>query len=73
MRVDFEGLPAFQTPERQWGHFAFDAVLTELKDKQILKGGEVGTAFSYLNFRNDSMHADWKNALPRFRFPFQPL
>jgi hypothetical protein len=37
------------------------AVLTELKDKQILKGGEVGTAFSYLKFRNDGMHADWKN------------
>jgi hypothetical protein len=43
------------------GRPKLDAILTELKDKQILKGGEVGTAFSYLKFRNDSMHADWNN------------
>jgi hypothetical protein len=43
------------------GRPKLDAVLTELKEKQILKGGEVGTAFSYLKFRNDSMHADWNN------------
>lgn len=34
-------------------------VVIALKDKQVLKGGEVGTAQSYLKFRNDSLHADW--------------
>jgi hypothetical protein len=43
------------------GRPRLDTILTELKDKQLLKGGEVGTAFSYLKCRNDSMHADWKN------------
>jgi hypothetical protein len=36
-----------------------EIVLTALKDAEILKGGEVGTAQSYLKFRNDSLHADW--------------
>jgi hypothetical protein len=36
-------------------------VLIALKDKGVLKGGEVGTAQSYLKFRNDSLHADWNN------------
>jgi hypothetical protein len=34
-------------------------VVTALKDAEVLKGGEVGTAISYLKFRNDSLHADW--------------
>jgi len=32
-----------------------------LKTAGVLKGGEVGTAQSYLKFRNDSLHADWEN------------
>ena len=36
-------------------------VVIGLKNKNVLKGGEVGTAQSYLKFRNDSLHADWKN------------
>jgi hypothetical protein len=32
-----------------------------LKTAGILKGGEVGTAQSYLKFRNDSLHAHWTN------------
>jgi hypothetical protein len=35
------------------------AVITALKNQNILKGGAVGTAQSYLKFRNDSLHADW--------------
>jgi hypothetical protein len=38
-----------------------EQVISTLKDKGILKGGEVGTAQSYLKFRNDSLHADWNN------------
>lgn len=38
-----------------------EAVVTELKDKQVLKGGEVPTALAYLKFRNDSLHAHWAN------------
>jgi hypothetical protein len=34
-------------------------VLTALKTAGVLKGGEVGTAQSYLKFRNNSLHADW--------------
>ena len=34
-------------------------VITALKHKGVLKGGQVGTAQSYLKFRNDSLHADW--------------
>lgn len=36
-----------------------EKVITSLKDAGILKGGQVGTAQSYLKFRNDSLHADW--------------
>lgn len=36
-----------------------EAVITALKVANILKGGQVGTAQSYLQFRNDSLHADW--------------
>lgn len=36
-------------------------VTTALKDAGILKGGEIGTAQSFLKFRNDSLHADWAN------------
>jgi hypothetical protein len=38
-----------------------ETVVTELKDKQILKGGEIPTALAYLKFRNDSLHAHWVN------------
>jgi hypothetical protein len=34
-------------------------VIGKLKSADVLKGGEVGTALSYLKFRNDSLHADW--------------
>lgn len=36
-------------------------VMTTLKNAGILKGGEVGTAQSFLKFRNDSLHAHWEN------------
>jgi len=36
-------------------------VITALKDAGVLKGGEIGTAQSFLKFRNDSLHADWAN------------
>jgi hypothetical protein len=39
-------------------------VIAALKDAGVLKGGQVGTAQSYLRFRNDSLHADW-NAVDR--------
>jgi hypothetical protein len=41
------------------GRPKLEEVLTALKTAGILKGGEVGTAQSYLKFRNDSLHADW--------------
>jgi hypothetical protein len=34
-------------------------IITALKNANILRGGAVGTAQSYLKFRNDSLHADW--------------
>lgn len=34
-------------------------VIDKLKHAGVLKGGQVGTAQSYLKFRNDSLHADW--------------
>jgi hypothetical protein len=34
-------------------------VLTELKNKTVLQGTEVGIAQSYLNFRNSALHAQW--------------
>lgn len=36
-------------------------VLTELKNKGILQGPQVGIAQAYLKFRNDSLHAQWSN------------
>ena len=41
------------------GRPKLEDVLTALKNAGITKGGEVGTAQSYLKFRNDSLHADW--------------
>jgi hypothetical protein len=38
-----------------------EEVITALKAADVLKGGQVGTAQSYLKFRNDSLHADWEN------------
>ena len=43
------------------GRPKLDSVLTELKAKGVLVGGETGLAQSYLKFRNDSLHADWAN------------
>jgi hypothetical protein len=34
---------------------------TALKNAGVFRGGEVGTAQSFLKFRNDSLHADWAN------------
>ena len=34
-------------------------VITELKDKGVLQGSQVGIANSYLNFRNSALHAQW--------------
>jgi hypothetical protein len=34
-------------------------LLTELKNRSILQGSQVGIANSYLNFRNNSLHAQW--------------
>jgi hypothetical protein len=34
-------------------------VITELKNKGILQGSQVGIATAYLNFRNHSLHAQW--------------
>jgi hypothetical protein len=36
-------------------------VITALQAAGALKGGEIGTAQSFLKFRNDSLHADWAN------------
>lgn len=38
-----------------------DKVITALKNAKVLVGGQVGLAQSSLKFRNDSLHADWKN------------
>ena len=43
------------------GRPSLQDVLNALKDKAVLKGGEIGTAQSFLKFRNDSLHADWAN------------
>jgi len=43
------------------GRPKLEDVLIALKNAGITKGGEVGTAQSYLKFRNDSLHADWAN------------
>jgi len=34
-------------------------VLTELKNKGVLDGTQIGVAQSYLTFRNKSLHAEW--------------
>lgn len=34
-------------------------VIGTLKRADILKGGQIGTAQSFLKFRNDALHADW--------------
>jgi hypothetical protein len=34
-------------------------VITELKNKGLLQGSQVGIANSYLNFRNSSLHGQW--------------
>ncbi|SRR6266498_3694022 len=34
-------------------------VITELKNESLLKGSQVGIANSYLNFRNNALHAQW--------------
>ncbi|HET9400628.1 MAG TPA: hypothetical protein VFO34_06730 [Candidatus Acidoferrales bacterium] len=36
-------------------------VIAALKAADVLKGAQVTIALSYLKFRNDSLHADWKN------------
>jgi hypothetical protein len=41
------------------GRPKLEDILIALKNAEILKGGEVGIALSYLKFRNDSLHADW--------------
>jgi len=38
-----------------------ELVIGKLKDCDVLKGGQVATALSYLKLRNDSLHADWHN------------
>jgi hypothetical protein len=43
------------------GRPSLQDVLIALKDAGVLKGGEIGTAQSFLKFRNDSLHADWVN------------
>jgi hypothetical protein len=43
------------------GRPSLQDVITELKNAGVLKGGEIGTAQSFLKFRNDSLHADWAN------------
>jgi hypothetical protein len=41
------------------GRPKLEDVVSRLKSRDVLKGGQVGTALSYLRFRNDSLHADW--------------
>ena len=36
-------------------------VVTALKRKDVIKGPSVSVAVGYLKFRNDALHADWKN------------
>jgi hypothetical protein len=43
------------------GRPKLEDVLIALKSAGITKGGEIGTAQSFLKFRNDSLHADWAN------------
>jgi hypothetical protein len=43
------------------GRPRLEEVVSALKAANVLRGGQVGTALSYLRFRNDSLHADWTN------------
>ena len=43
------------------GRPKLEDVVSRLKSRDVLKGGQVGIALSYLKFRNDSLHADWAN------------
>lgn len=43
------------------GRPSLQDVTTALREAGVLKGGEIGTAQSFLKFRNDSLHADWAN------------
>lgn len=43
------------------GRPKLDEVIAALKNAGVFKGGQIGLAQSYLKFRNDSLHADWKN------------
>jgi hypothetical protein len=47
---DLNGLPE---------HEKLQDVLIALKDKEVLQRTEVGTAQSYLSFRNNALHARW--------------
>jgi hypothetical protein len=38
-----------------------ELILHELKDKNILQGGESALANGFLKFRNDSLHANWNS------------
>jgi hypothetical protein len=59
---------AFETLIRKMGEeFAgitdrpkLEEVVSALKTADVLRGGQIGTALSYLKFRNDALHADWK-------------
>jgi hypothetical protein len=42
------------------GRPKLEAVLSALKDADIVKGGAISLANSMLKFRNDSLHADWQ-------------
>jgi hypothetical protein len=37
-----------------------EQVIAVLKEAEVIKGGEISTANSYLKFRNDSLHAHWE-------------
>lgn len=50
MREEFAGVS---------GRPKLEEVIIALKSSEVLKGGQVSTALSYLPFRNDSLHADW--------------
>ena len=41
------------------GRPKLEDVVVALKNADVLKGSEVGIALSYLQFRNDSLHAHW--------------
>jgi hypothetical protein len=40
-----------------------EQVILELKNADVLRGGEISLANGYLKFRNDSLHADWSNVV----------